>query len=330
MADVNVARQWARKAGLGRAAYLGWHAPRAFVRRCRTEGAMNLFLADRGRRRMEAFARTLPPVTAAADAPAVHLLTGRKFAEQTILCAWTLAVHASSGCRFVFVDDGTLQHDQHETFRRIFPDGIIKAPDRTHADLDRLLPRSRYPATRALREVYPHLRKLTDVHADRTGWKLVLDSDMLFHGRPDWLLAWLAAPRVPCCMVDVDDAYGYSPALMRELAGGAYPSRVNVGLCGLDGAAIDWDRLERWIDTMIQQEGRHYLQEQALTALLMAGGDVAYAPLADYVVSPTREETQRPKAVLHHYTATSKAWYFRHGWRHVERLAAARAGREAS
>ena len=58
------------------------------------------------------------------------------------------------------------------------------------------------------------MRKLTDVHAGRTGWRLFLDSDMLFFARPDFLLAWLADPRQPCHMIDVVSAYGYSPGLM--------------------------------------------------------------------------------------------------------------------
>ena len=39
------------------------------------------------------------------------------------------------------------------------------------------------------------------------------------------------------------------------------------------------------------------------------------APAADYVTMPSRAETLAPTAVMHHYVAGSKRWYFRHGWR---------------
>jgi hypothetical protein len=161
---------------------------------------------------------------------------------------------------------------------------------------------------------------LTDVHAGETGWKVVLDSDMLFHRRPDFLLDWLASPDRPCHMLDVGNCYGYSLKLMSDLAGAAIPERLNVGLIGLRSEAIDWERLEHWCGTMIEREGTHYLHEQALTAMLVAGGPRSAAPAEDYVVRPTRAETERPTAALHHYVAESKAWYFRFGWPAVFRL----------
>jgi hypothetical protein len=118
-------------------------------------------------------------------------------------------------------------------------------------------------------------------------------------------------------MVDVENAYGYTPGLLRELAGGPVPDRVNVGVCGLRSDEIDWDRLEHWCRVTLEREGSHYLQEQALTALLVADRKCAVLPPADYVVRPARAEARRPRAALHHYVAESKAWYFRDAWRGV-------------
>jgi hypothetical protein len=142
---------------------------------------------------------------------------------------------------------------------------------------------------------------------------------MLFHRRPDFLLDWLAAPDGPCHMLDVDNCYGYSLGLMAELAGAPVPQRLNVGLIGLRSEDVDWERLEHWCAALIEREGTHYLQEQALTAMLVARGPRAAAPAGDYVVRPTRAQTERPTAALHHYVAESKAWYFRFGWRAVPR-----------
>jgi hypothetical protein len=41
------------------------------------------------------------------------------------------------------------------------------------------------------------------------------------------------------------------------------------------------------------------------------------APARDYVTCPGRAETQAPTAVMHHYVAASKRWYFRYGWRGI-------------
>ncbi|HEV3439688.1 MAG TPA: glycosyl transferase, partial [Gemmata sp.] len=69
----------------------------------------------------------------------------------------------------------------------------------------------------------------------------------------------------------------------------------------------------------LKREGSHYLQEQALTAMLVADQSREEAPATEYVVRPTREETEQPTTILHHYVAESKAWYFRFGWRHCVR-----------
>ena len=58
--------------------------------------------------------------------------------------------------------------------------------------------------------------------------------------------------------------------------------------------------------------------EQALVAMLVARAQsCAVAPAADYVTKPGRAEGVAPTAMMHHYVAESKRWYFRHGWRRV-------------
>jgi hypothetical protein len=312
----------ARRLGLGRLVYRTVHAPAGFLRRCRREGPVNLLLARRGRSRMEAAARRLPPVAPTPGAVEVHFLSGRAFWYQTAFCAFTLARHSPVPVRLVVLDDGSLDADCVAALRRIFPDTRFEALSAIEARLDRALPADRYPALRQRRLVYPHLRKLTDVHAGSSGWKLVLDSDMLFFREPAFLLGWLRAPDRPCHMLDVASAYGYPESLMAELAGRPVPARVNVGVCGLRGEEVDWDRLEAWCKGLLERAGSHYLQEQALTAMLLAGRDCAVAPEADYVALPSRREAKHPSAVMHHYVAESKAWYFRHGWRSALRRGA--------
>jgi hypothetical protein len=308
-----------RRLGIGRLAYLGWYAPRAFLLKCAREGPLNLWLSARGAKAMEeAATRLRPPVQKPDPVPTpVCFLTGKKLWYQTVFCAHSLAAQVDRALRVVIHDDGTLTPDRVEAMRAALPDADYVSAAEADARLHAHLPDSRFPALRARRTVLPLMRKLTDIHAGRTGWRLFLDSDMLFFARPTFLLDWLTAPDRPCHMRDVASFYGYSAGLMEELAGGPIPDRVNTGICGLRSDTIDWDRLEHWCSTTLAREGTHYLQEQALTAMLMGQSSPTAAPERDYVVRPARAEARRPTAVLHHYVADSKPWYFRYGWRHT-------------
>jgi hypothetical protein len=311
-------REIARKFGAGRIVYHTWHAPRGAITRLGKEGVLNLSLARLGRMAMESATLDLDPLPEPAkDAPEIFYLTGRRFVHQTVFCAVSLGRQAGRSFRFVAIDDGTLTDSDVALLRRILPGIRIVGSGEVEAALDKWLPTTRYPELRRRRLVYSHLRKITDVHAGGGGWKLVLDSDMLFHGRPNFIVDWLDAPERPCHMRDVADAYGYSPGLLRELAGADLPTRLNVGICGLDSDCIDWEKIEYWCGELVAREGTHYVMEQAIVALLIAGKPRVVAPSDSYVVSPSRLEAEHPTAVLHHYTAESKAWYFRFAWRHV-------------
>lgn len=314
-----VTRSLGSRLGLGRALYLLWHAPRAALARSRREGGpYNQWIDSQGRRAMQAAADRLAPRPAPPHpAPAVHFLTGRKYWYQTAFCAWSLS--RSSGREFVPVlhSDGSLDSQLQAECQRVFPGAVTVDSSELEARLETHLPVARFPALRAQRRTYLHLRKLTDVHVGRTGWQLVLDSDMLFFRRPDALLAWLDAPLRPLHMLDVQDAYGYPDPTLRELAGRPLPSHVNVGICGLRSEAIDWEKLEWWAAQLLARHGTSYYLEQALVALLLAGADAERLPARDYLLLPDEAECRAPTAVLHHYVAESKRGYFRHAWRHI-------------
>ncbi len=311
-------REVARRAGAGRLAYRAWHAPRSAFKRARKEGPINLALARLGRAEMERAATTLAPLPKpATNSLQIHYLTGRRFAYQTAFCAVSLGRQAGQAIRVIAIDDGTLTKSSEALLKHLLPELRVISAAQVEDSLDARLPIARYPELRGRRLIYPHLRKLVDVHMMGKGWKLVLDSDMLFHGRPSFLLDWLAAPDRPLHMVDVRNAYGYSDSLLRKLVKANLPSRLNVGICGLNSDTIDWDQVEHWCRTLVRHEGTHYLMEQAIVALLTAGIQCAVAPEQDYVVQPDKAEAEKPTAILHHYTADSKAWYYRFAWRHV-------------
>jgi hypothetical protein len=307
-----------RKLGAGRALLRYYHTPIGLARRSIAEGGpWEQKRTEAARFEMAEAAKTLTPL----DVPArgrsfeVHFLTGAKYWYQTLFCAWSM--QANSACRLtpVIYDDGSLTAELAGYIERAIPWSCFLRLPEIEEKLDGLLPAARFPELRRRRLTYPHLRKLTDIQIGARGWTLVLDSDMLFFREPRFVLDWLASPEAICHMADVDSAYGYSEALMEELAGCPIPRRVNVGFCGLKSDAIDWAELEFWCRAMTFREGMSYCLEQALTAMLMAGKPHITAPASDYIVLPSLEEGRSPSAVLHHYVAHSKRSYFQHGWK---------------
>jgi hypothetical protein len=308
-----------RKLGLGKLALALWHQPVGRLRLSwQNGGPWQERRTEAGRRAMVVAAASLPALPPSPGRPLeLHLLTGRRFYHQTAFCLWTFARQAARPVHPVIYDDGTLDAASLAPVQRLFPALRVVTQAETVARLDRALPAGRFPVLRERWLNYPNIRKLIDVHAGATGWKLVIDSDLLFFRRPDFLVQWLDQPNRPLHAVDCETSYGYSRPLMNELAGAPVADLVNVGLTGLEGGQLDWERLEHWCRTLIERERTSYYLEQALIAMLVAGRDCAIAPAGDYLTLPLPPEATDCGAVMHHYVAHSKRWYYQHNWQRV-------------
>jgi hypothetical protein len=316
---MSVPFQALRGLGLGRLALKFYHTPVHRMRDClRQGGPWAMRETERQRLEMVAAALDLPPLPLAdPDTPlTVHLLTGRLFWYQTAFCLHSLIRTVGTPLRAEIYDDGTIDAEVAGWLGRLGPAVTIHPQSEIIARLDRHLPAARFPVLRERWVNYPNIRKLTDVHAGSTGWKLVIDSDLLFFRTPQFLLDWLRRPVRPLHAVDCEESYGYSRPLLQRLAGAPIPSLVNVGLCGLRSESLDWTELEAWCAELIARERTSYYLEQALVAMLAARQPCAVAPAADYLTLPGRDEVGSPRAVMHHYVANAKRWYFRTGWRH--------------
>lgn len=313
-------QQFAKTLNLGKLIYRGYYAPKGFLEKCQQRGYVNTAVDYWFRVQMEADARQLPPVAGSSSQPFdIYFLSGKKFWYQTCFCAYSMAQHADVSLRPVVFDDGTLTDKYAGGIRRIFPDARVIPIEEITERLETELPAKKFPYLRERHINYPNIRKLIDIHLGSEGWKLVLDSDMLFFNQPEVLVNWLKSPQQLCCMVDTETSYGYSDELMRSLAGAEIPERINVGICGLNSSHIDWEKLEFWCKTLIEKEGSHYYQEQALIAMLFAGQPHLKVPEGEYVVMPDQREVMEPRGTLHHYVADSKPWYFRYGWQQVRK-----------
>ena len=316
-------RSLATRLGLGRLAYRLYHQPLGLVRQSIREGGPFAQADDRaGHEAMKLAATRLPPLAARPAGPTAEIafLSGPKYWHQTLFCFVSLQSQVPFRVTPIVYDDGAMDRHTEDLIRRVVPWVRFVTAAETEDRLAALLPESRFPALRARRRVYPHLRKLIDVHAGSSEFRLVADSDMLFFREPAEVAQWFAQP---CWlyMQDVATAYGYPADFLADLAGAPVPEAINVGLYAVDGAAIDWDKVEHWCDRQIAEHGPHYVQEQALTAMLFAGRSATVLARNDYVVMPDAAEGAKCSAVLHHYVDISKRAYFRHNWRKVSVLA---------
>jgi hypothetical protein len=311
-------RNHLRSLGLGRVLYRLYHVPAGRLRDLyRAGGPWQQRRTARGAVEMEAAALALPAPSGLGDSPPlpVHVLTGRRFWYQTAFCLHTLSTQSRRVVHPVIYDDGTLTAGQTASLTRLFPSARIVANADSLAKIEAILTGDRFPALRDRWEHYPNIRKLIGPHLGSKGWKLVIDSDLLFFRDPIFLTAWSSAPTEPLHAVDVMSSYGYSRPLLDQLAGAPLSELVNVGICGLESSSLDWPRIEHWCRTLMEREGKSYYLEQAVVAMLVAGRKCSVAPASDYVTLPRPPEALDCRAVMHHYVAESKRWYFQSNWR---------------
>jgi hypothetical protein len=320
---VRTLRAVAQQLGLGKAAYRVYHQPFGLLRRSIAAGGpLEQHRTAIGRREMLCAAAQLPTLVEPPLGPdaEVAILSGSKYWHETLFCFFSLQQVSSFRITPIVFDDGSLTGEFRAHLSRVIPWVRFVDAEESETRLDRLIPDRMFPTLRARRREYPHLRKLTDIHVAANGFTLVLDSDMLFFREPIALLEWFAAPRA-LYMRDISTAYGYPRAFLAELVGTCVPESVNVGLYSLDGSNLDWERIEHWCRRQIELYGPHYFQEQALTAMALAGSDAVALPSSDYIVMPGLAEGRHPTAVLHHYVMQSKRSFYQYGWRLISNRA---------
>ncbi len=315
----NRLRQIAKDLKLGVLIYRFYYAPKGFIEVCFRWGAINMALTNRGKRQMEkaVFRLKTVEVNPSVEPLKIYFLSGKKYWYQTCFCAYSMMQKSHLSLQPIIYDDGTLEQQYQDEIIRIFPNANIVSLQSIEAHLDEYLPKKKFPFLRERRLQQPLLRKLTDFHVGSSGWKLFLDSDMLFFKTPTFLLNWLQSPQQPCYMVDLANYYGYSNEIMVSLTQSKIPDLVNIGILGLKSEDLDWEKFEFWLKTLLEKEGTHYNITQGMTAMFLADKSCAIAPSKDYLLMPNYQETLNPKAILHHYVADSKPWYFRYAWKHI-------------
>lgn len=304
---------------LGRLLYNSYYRPKGFLEKSYNRGFYNTFIDFKEKKRMEKSVFNLTSIETRNKelVSDICFLTGSKYWYQTCFCAYSFLKYANISITPVIHSDGTLKKHHIDKIKSIFPQSRFVKKEEINEKIHRSLHPSKYPALAERRQNLNLMRKIIDVHILGRGWKLFLDSDMLFFNEPTQLIKWLKNPQSPLCMNDVIRSYGYDIHSMKDLAGGEIPDRINTGVFGFNSDFIDWDKLEFWCRELIDRYGTHYYQEQALTAMLISNTGCDYLPESEYIVKPDRDEVISPTAKMHHYVADSKPWYFRYGWKHI-------------
>jgi hypothetical protein len=303
----------------GKLAYLIYYQPYNWLKKVGKKGIAGYVTVERHRRAMERHSAELRG-TLRKNSPCfeVYLLTGAKYWYQTAFCLYSLQKHLTGvQINAVFIDDGSFTPALIRQASEQFPGSTVRTEQETNDHLVNFLPVSKYPLLNKKRQLYPHIRKLTDVHAGRSGWKMVLDSDMLFFRPPVALESWLKRPLSPFFLRDPCYSYHYTMELMAKLAGSPVEPNLNVGVVGLASETIDWDQLEHWIGSLEVSEGSSYYLEQALCAMIAAGCTLQVAAPDEYIVLPDEKQIRHTVGVLHHYVADSKDGYFKLAWRNL-------------
>jgi len=293
--------------------------PKASILKLMKTGVFNTIAMKQGQQEMMTFSDNL----ICENLPnreniSVHFLTGKKYWYETAFCAYSLSKVSGRNIQLNLTDDGSIDNELKSKILNQFPNSKIKLKNDLDAKVNELLPESKYPNLRRRRTTLILMKKLIDIHLGTEGFKLFLDSDMLFLKSPSAMLNWYDNPVGGFYTNDCLTAYGFPQKLMSELAGYTIHERVNSGLTGIKSESIDWDKLEYWIEKLEKSTGKtSYFLEQGLTAMILSGTDCTIGAESEYIVKPNKDQVLKNIGTLHHYVDSSKELYYRWAWKKV-------------
>lgn len=321
---MNHLRAWLRSRGAGRLAYRWLHRPRREIDLASRYGWRLAWDAWRGERAMRQSAFRLqasrPDARGGGSDLTVCLLTGPDFVHQTLFCAHSFQRHANRSVSFEFLSDGRLRPQDRDALTASFPSATVRDASELDAAVRSALPPAQFPCLHEVRRHFVLLRKLTDAMAGRSGYRLFLDSDMLFWTEPRELLE-RAERAQPLYLADLsDDGYTAGRAEITGALGVPVAPGVNSGVIGIDAASLDWQLMERACRYLIKSPGDQRLLEQTLWAVALGGIQAHRLNARDYrvVINPTQWRQLVAEAcgpALVHYAWHARWPYSAYEWR---------------
>ncbi len=216
----------------------------------------------------------------------------------------SLEFHSGLAWAPILHDDGSLTQEDVAELQRNFPDARIIRRAEADSELDAGL--ADYPHCRENRVRHPWFLKVFDTrHFAPHDRYIVIDSDIVFFRKPDFVLDWMEKrPETFWFMEDTKEKYSSDRAGIEAAMGFPVWERVNSGLDLMVRPAVHLDLAEKFLERCAPMAREFHFLEQTFFAVAgSAWGKGGKLP-GEYEISWTN--FRRPGAVCRHYVGPFK------------------------
>jgi len=211
-----------------------------------------------------------------------------------------------SGFRWapVLHDDGTLTDADVAELRENFPDARVIRRTEADAALDEAL--AGYPHCRENRVKHPWFLKVFDTrHFAPHDRYIVIDSDIVFFRKPDFVLEWMRSrPETFWFMEDTKEKYSSARAGIETAMGFPIWERVNSGFDLMVRPAVELSLAETFLERCAPMAREYQFLEQTFFAVAGSAWARGGKLPTEYEISWTN--LRRPGAVCRHYVGPFK------------------------
>ena len=239
------------------------------------------------------------------DLPAsLHIVLSHDTLLMGMLALRSLEHHTQRSWRAFIHDDGSLDKADENLFLKHFPDARMIRRDEADRALDKEL--EAFPACRTHRRNHNWFLKIFDTrHYAEFDRYIVMDSDLVFFRKPDFVLRWIAGREETCWfMEDTREKYASAREDIERALGFPLWRQVNSGLDLMVRAAADLRLAETFLERCAPSAREYQFLEQSLFAVFgSAWGRGGLLP-REYEISWTN--FRRRGAVCRHYVGPFK------------------------
>jgi len=252
-----------------------------------------------------------PLVLAAGRRPAgpelpvsVHLLVSSKTWRMGVMAAFSLEYFSGRRWKLFIHEDGSVDERSRQEIEARLP-GVRFV---TRAEADKVVEQTlaKHPACARNRGRHNLFLKFFDPVAFAPGDKfLILDSDLFFYRRPEFLLRWAEGDERTCYYnFDVKEVYALPRADIETALGVHLWERFNSGLLCFCREAIDLNLSERLLETFEASAPHPQFFEQTLYALCASAFNSGGPLPGQYEI--TWNIFRRRDSVCRHYVGPAK------------------------
>lgn len=235
----------------------------------------------------------------------LHMVVSHEMLLMGMLALRSLEFHSRHHWSPVIHDDGTLTQNDVREVMGLFPDArVIRRSD---ADREVTEALRDHPACRENRLKHHWFLKVFDTrHYARRDRYVVIDSDMVFFKRPDFLMEWIENDEQSLwLMEDTREKYSEARADIESQMGFALWERANSGLDLMPRPAADLGLAEMFLKRCSPTAREYCFLEQTLFCVFGSAWKKGGGLLPrEYEISWTN--FRRPAAVCRHYVGPFK------------------------